>query len=139
MLWWFLPYIDMNQPWIDTCSPPRSPSHLSHNAVPLGLPSAPAPSTCLMHPTWVCSLCVFLHCTQAHLYPFSRLHIYMLISKSYLQCVFYYYYFLSLGSQNVKHTCIQDKHENKKIHPKQYVYPVCDISNISLFSDIFVG
>ena len=35
ILWWFLPYIDMNQPWVYTCSPsrsrlpPPSPSHPS--------------------------------------------------------------------------------------------------------------
>ena len=35
ILWWFLPYIDMNQPWVDMCSPswtplpPPSPSHPS--------------------------------------------------------------------------------------------------------------
>ena len=28
------------------------PSHLPLHPIPLGLPSAPAPSTCLMHPTW---------------------------------------------------------------------------------------
>ena len=34
-LWWFLPYMDMNQPWVYTCSPswtplpPPSPPHLS--------------------------------------------------------------------------------------------------------------
>ena len=42
--------------WIShgfTCIPhPDPPSHLSLHPIPLGLPSAPAPSTCLMHPTW---------------------------------------------------------------------------------------
>ena len=28
------------------------PSHLLLHPIPLGLPSAPAPSTCIMHPTW---------------------------------------------------------------------------------------
>ena len=28
------------------------PSHLPLHPIPLGLPSAPGPSTCLMHPTW---------------------------------------------------------------------------------------
>ena len=42
--------------WIShgfTCIP--HPDHLSHlplHPIPLGLPSAPSPSTCLMHPTW---------------------------------------------------------------------------------------
>ena len=36
-----------------TCIPhPDPPSHLPLYLIPLGLPSAPAPSACLMHPTW---------------------------------------------------------------------------------------
>ena len=31
---------------------PPPPSHLPVHPIPLGLPSAPGPSTCLMHPTW---------------------------------------------------------------------------------------
>ena len=31
---------------------PRPPSHLPPHLIPLGLSSAPALSTCLMHPTW---------------------------------------------------------------------------------------
>ena len=42
--------------WIShgfTCVPhPEPPSHLSPHPIPLGHPSTPAPSTCLMHPTW---------------------------------------------------------------------------------------
>ena len=42
--------------WIShgyTCvPPPNPPSHLPLHPIPLGLPSAPGPSTCLMHPTW---------------------------------------------------------------------------------------
>ena len=42
--------------WIShgfTCFPhPVPPSHLPLHPIPLGLPSAPGPSTCLMHPTW---------------------------------------------------------------------------------------
>ena len=42
--------------WIShgfTCVPhPEPPSHLPLHPIPLGLPSAPGPSTCLMHPTW---------------------------------------------------------------------------------------
>ena len=42
--------------WIShgfTCIPhPSRPSHLPLHPIPLGLPSAPGPSTCLMHPTW---------------------------------------------------------------------------------------
>ena len=36
-----------------TCIPhPDPPSHLPLHPIPLGLPSAPGPSTCLMHPAW---------------------------------------------------------------------------------------
>ena len=42
--------------WIShgfTCVPhPDPPSHLPLHPIPLGLPSAPGPSTCLMHPAW---------------------------------------------------------------------------------------
>ena len=42
--------------WIShgfTCVPhPDPPSHLPPHLIPLGLPSAPALSTCFMHPTW---------------------------------------------------------------------------------------
>ena len=42
--------------WIShgvTCIPhPDASSHLPLHPIPLGLPSAPGPSTCLMHPTW---------------------------------------------------------------------------------------
>ena len=35
------------------CVPhPDPPSHLPLHPLPLGLPSAPGPSACLMHPTW---------------------------------------------------------------------------------------
>ena len=51
-LQWILSYIAMKQPWVYMCSPCRSPSHLPLHPLPLGLPSAPGPSTCLMHPTW---------------------------------------------------------------------------------------
>ena len=36
-----------------TCVPhPDPPSHLPLHPLPLGLPNAPGPSACLMHPTW---------------------------------------------------------------------------------------
>ena len=37
---------------------PDLPSHLPLHSIPLGLPSAPGPSTCLMHPTWADDLLV---------------------------------------------------------------------------------
>ena len=40
-----------------TCVPhPYTPSHLPLYPIPLGLPSAPGPSACLMHPTWAGNL-----------------------------------------------------------------------------------
>ena len=40
-----LSYIDMNPSWVYMCSPSWSPSHLPPHPIPLGHPSAPAPST----------------------------------------------------------------------------------------------
>ena len=43
------------QPWIYMYSPSRSPPaprHIPLHPIPLGLPSAPGWSTCLMHPAW---------------------------------------------------------------------------------------
>ena len=51
-LWWILSYIEMKQPRVYMCSHPNPPSHLPLHPFPLGFPSAPGPSTCLMHPTW---------------------------------------------------------------------------------------
>ena len=42
ILWWFLPYIDMNQPWVYMCPHPEHPSQLPPHPIPLGCPSAPA-------------------------------------------------------------------------------------------------
>ena len=43
-----------------TCIPhPDPPSHLPLHPIPLGLPSAPGPSTCLMHPTWAGDLFLY--------------------------------------------------------------------------------
>ena len=39
-----LPYIDMNPAWLYMCSPSWTPSHLPSHPIPLGHPSAPAPS-----------------------------------------------------------------------------------------------
>ena len=38
---------------------PDPPSHLPLHPIPLGLPSAPGPSACLMHPTWAGDLLVW--------------------------------------------------------------------------------
>ena len=47
MLWWFLPYIDMNQPRVYMCAPSQPPSHLPPHPIPLSCPSAPAVSALL--------------------------------------------------------------------------------------------
>ena len=41
ILWWFLPYIDMNHPQVYTCPPrPESHQHLPPHPIPLGCPRA---------------------------------------------------------------------------------------------------
>ena len=45
ILWCFLPYIDMNQPWVYMCSPSWTPSHLPPHPIPQCHPNAPALST----------------------------------------------------------------------------------------------
>ena len=45
ILWWFLLYIDINQPWVYMCSPFWTPSHLLPHPIPQGHPNAPALST----------------------------------------------------------------------------------------------
>ena len=44
ILYWFLPYINVNPPQVYTCSQSWTPSHLPPHTIPLGHPSAPAPS-----------------------------------------------------------------------------------------------
>ena len=45
-MWWFLPYIDMNQLWVYMCPHPEPPSYLPPpHPIPQGHPSAPALST----------------------------------------------------------------------------------------------
>ena len=41
-LWWFLPYIDMNQPRVYMCPPSQIPSHFPAHPIPQDNPSAPA-------------------------------------------------------------------------------------------------
>ena len=60
--------------WIShgfTCVPhPDPPSHLPLHRIPLGLPSAPGPRTCLMHPTWA-----------GDLFTVDYIHVSMLFSQ----------------------------------------------------------
>ena len=43
-----LPNINMQPPWVYTCSYPETPSHRPPHTIPMGHPSAPAPS--LLYP-----------------------------------------------------------------------------------------
>ena len=51
---------------------PNPPSHLPLHQIPLGLPSAPGPSTCLMHPTWAGDLFHYRYYTCWILYFYLR-------------------------------------------------------------------
>ena len=69
IMWWFLPYINMNQPQLYTCPPnPETLSHLPPHPIPLGCPRAPALGA-LLH-AWN------LHCS-------SILHIAMYMFQRY--------------------------------------------------------
>ena len=58
--------------WIShgfTCIPhPDPPSHLPLHLISLGLPSAPGPSTCRMHPTWAGDLFYIPNCVEYFIY-----------------------------------------------------------------------
>ena len=40
ILWWVLPYIDLNQPQVHMCPPILNPSHLLPDPLPLDCPRA---------------------------------------------------------------------------------------------------
>ena len=61
---WFLPHIDMNQPWVDMCPPPQLRFHFSPHPIPLGYPRAPA-------------LCVLIHALNLHWSFVLHMVIYM--------------------------------------------------------------
>ena len=67
MLWWFLPYTDMNQPRVHMCPHPEPPSLLPPHPIPLGCPRAPALSALLhawnLH--WSSILHMVIHMSQA--------------------------------------------------------------------------
>ena len=61
-----------------TCVPhPDHPYHLPLHPLPLGFPSAPGPSACLIHPTWAGDLFHprYYTCFDAVLVELSHLHI----------------------------------------------------------------
>ena len=47
-----LPYVNMNPPWVYTCSPSWTPSHLPPRTIPLVIPVHQAQASCIMHRTW---------------------------------------------------------------------------------------
>ena len=51
ILWWFLPYVDRNQPQLYMCPPSQIPLHLLPHPTLLRFPSAPG-TPCFMHQTW---------------------------------------------------------------------------------------
>ena len=51
-----LPYINMNPPWVYMCSPSWNHSHLPPQPIPLGRPSAPAPSIQKLLLNWATSI-----------------------------------------------------------------------------------
>ena len=63
--------------WISrefTCVPqPEPPSHLPPHPIPLGHPSAPVLSTCLMHPTWTGDLFLYPQGSSHLVFPFENL------------------------------------------------------------------
>ena len=86
--------------WIShgfTCIPhPNSPSHLPLYPIPLGLPSGPGVSTCLMHPTWADDMFHprLLYSFNAVLAKHSTLAFSHRVQKSVLYiCVFFFFCF----------------------------------------------
>ena len=74
---WFLPYIDMNQPWIYMCSPSWTPSHLPPHPIPLGLPVHQpwAPVSCIQPGLMIC-------------FTLDNIHVSMLSLRSQFFCIY---------------------------------------------------
>ena len=101
-----LPYINMNPPRVYTCSQSWTPSHLLPHTIPLGHPSAPAPS--ILYPSsnldwwfisymshspksspppspteskrlFYTSVSLLLSLIQGYCYHLSKFHIYVLV------------------------------------------------------------
>ena len=60
ILWWFLPYIDMNQPWVYMCPHPELPSHF-----------LPIPSLWVLPVHWLWVPC----------FTYGNIHVLMLVSQ----------------------------------------------------------
>ena len=103
ILYW-LPYIDMNQPWVHMCSPSWTPRPPLSHPIPLGHPNAPAPST-LYHASnldWRFVSHVIIYVCQCHSpisscplpLPQSPKDVYTSMSLL-LSCIQGYHYHLS--------------------------------------------
>ena len=77
ILWWFLPYIHMNQPWVYMCSPSDSPSHFPPHPICQGHLSA-------------LSLSILFHASNFDWSSISHMALYMFQCyslKSYHPCL----------------------------------------------------
>ena len=71
ILWWVLPYIDMNQPWVYMCSPSRTPLSPPSPSHPSGSYQCTSPE----HP---------VSCTEPGLviyFTYDNMHVSMLFSQ----------------------------------------------------------
>ena len=96
ILWCFLPYINMNQPWVYMGTPhPEPPSHFPTYPIPLGCPRA-------------LTLSALLHASNlrwSSIFTFGSIHVSMLFSQivpsspspTYSKCLFFTSVFLLLS------------------------------------------
>ena len=64
ILWWFLPYIDMNQPWVYMCPLSQTPHLHSSPCLPSGLSqctSFECPASCIELGLFICFICGNIH------------------------------------------------------------------------------
>ena len=71
---WFLPYIDMNQPWVYTCPSILKLPYLSPHPHPLGCPRAPP-------------LSALLHASNLHWSSILQSFVFTLVLTSYVCCI----------------------------------------------------
>ena len=120
---WFLPYIDMNQPWVYMCSPSwiHRP-HLSPHSIPQGHPSTPALST-------------LSHALNLDWWSVSHMIIYMFQCyslKSSHPCLLPLCNFWLLGLFSISK---QDKRLDFSQDSDHYLFWKYDICNIFIFNE----